>query len=129
MPLFKKSRRSLDGAQRNPGSIHQTLHRSHQPPKMAKASPYECTGESTTNANLQAIGQPMLHRIINDSERDIRDYVRKRKVSGGTRSDLGRRCQDTFASLKKTCRKLGVSFWEFLLDRVSATNKIPPLGQ
>ncbi|MEO6322834.1 MAG: hypothetical protein ABIR56_19320, partial [Polaromonas sp.] len=26
----------------------------------------------------------------------------KRKVSGGTRSDLGRQCRDTFASLKKT---------------------------
>jgi hypothetical protein len=31
------------------------------------------------------------------------------------------------ASLKKTCRKLGVSFWDFLLSRVSATNRIPPL--
>ena len=26
------------------------------------------------------------------------------------RSELGRRCSDTFVSLKKTCRKLGVSF-------------------
>jgi hypothetical protein len=31
----------------------------------------------------------------NDSERDIRDYVKKRKVSGVTRSDLGRQCRDT----------------------------------
>ncbi len=30
--------------------------------------------------------------------------------------------------LKKTCRKLGVSFWEFLKDRVSGTNLIPRLG-
>ena len=40
---------------------------------------------------------------------------------------LGRQCRDTFASLKKTCRKLGVSFWLYLLDRVSMTNAIPPL--
>lgn len=31
------------------------------------------------------------------AEGDVRDYVKKRKVSGGTRSDLGRRCRDTFS--------------------------------
>jgi Transposase IS66 family len=77
---------------------------------------------------LLVLERPEVPLHTNDSERDIRDYVKKRKVSGGTRSDLGRRCRDTFASLKKTCRKLGVSFWEFLLDRVSATNRIPPLS-
>ena len=76
---------------------------------------------------LLVLERPEVPLHTHDSERDIRDYVKKRKVSGGTRSDLGRRCRDTFASLKKTCRKLGVSFWEFLLDRVSATNRIPPL--
>ena len=45
----------------------------------------------------------------NASEQDIREFVTKRKISGSTRSDEGRRCRDTFASLKKTCRKLGVS--------------------
>ncbi|MEO6322628.1 MAG: hypothetical protein ABIR56_18255, partial [Polaromonas sp.] len=60
-------------------------------------------------------------------ETDIRDFVKKRKVSGATRSDLGRQCRDTFASLKKTCRKLGVSCWLYLQDRVSLTNAIPPL--
>jgi len=64
----------------------------------------------------------------NGSETDIRDYVKKNKVSGGTRSDTGRRCRDTFTSLKKTCRKLGVSFWEYLTDRVTHTNEIPPLA-
>ena len=50
-------------------------------------------------------------------------------MSGGTRSDLGQQCRDTFASLKKTCRKLGISFWAYLIDRVSRTNAIPPLAQ
>jgi len=45
-------------------------------------------------------------------------------VSGGTRSDLGKRCRDTFASLKKTCRKLGVSFWEYLTDRIEQRGEI-----
>jgi hypothetical protein len=76
---------------------------------------------------LLVLERPEVPLHTTDSERDIRDYVKKRKVSGGTRSDLERGCRDTFASLKKTCRKLGVSFWEFLLARVSATNRIPPL--
>ncbi len=44
------------------------------------------------------------------SEQDNREFVTKRKISGSTRSNEGRRCRDTFASLKKTCRKLGIRF-------------------
>ena len=55
--------------------------------------------------------------------------VKKRKISAGTRSKAGRRCRDTFASLKKTCRKHGLSFWEYLKDRVSGRNSIPALGE
>ena len=65
----------------------------------------------------------------NLSEQDIRDYVTKRKISGGTRSPLGRRCRDTFMSLMKTCKKLGVSFWQFLSDRLTGTGAIPPLPE
>ena len=65
----------------------------------------------------------------NLSERDIRDYVKKRKISGSTRSDEGRRCRDTFASLKKTCRKHGLSFWEYLNDRVRGACQIQPLAE
>jgi hypothetical protein len=45
----------------------------------------------------------------------------------GTRSELGRQCRDTFSSLKKTCRKLGISFWNYLTDRISYTYHIPLL--
>jgi len=65
----------------------------------------------------------------NLSERDIREYVKKRKISGSTRSDEGRRCRDTFASLKKTCRKHGISFWEYLNDRIRGACQIPPLAE
>ena len=64
----------------------------------------------------------------NPSENDIRQYVKKRKISAGTRSDLGRRCRDTFMSLKTTCRKLGVTFWRYLQDRINGLNTIPRLG-
>ena len=76
---------------------------------------------------LLVLRRPDIPLHTNGSETDIRDFVKKRKVSGGTRSELGRQCRDTFASLKKTCRKLGISFWLYLLDRVSLINAIPPL--
>jgi Transposase IS66 family len=76
---------------------------------------------------LRVLERPEIPLHTNDSERDVRDYVKKRKVSGGTRSDVGRRCRDTFISLKKTCRKLGVSFWDYLNDRISQVGLIPPL--
>jgi hypothetical protein len=64
----------------------------------------------------------------NGSETDIREYVKRRKVSGGTRSLSGQQSRDTFASLKKTCRKLGLSFYAYLKDRLSGTYKIAKLG-
>jgi len=78
---------------------------------------------------LRVLDRPEIPLHTNGSETDIRDYVKKKKVSGGTRSDLGRQCRDTFASLKKTCRKLGVSFWEYLMDRQFCIQKIPPLSE
>jgi len=74
---------------------------------------------------LLVLERPDIPLHNNDSETDIREYVKKRKISGSTRSDLGRRCRDTFTSLKKTCRKLGVSFWEYLNDRIFDTHSIP----
>ncbi len=76
---------------------------------------------------LAVLDYPHLPLHNNLSENDIREYARLRKISGGTRSDQGRRCRDTFMSLKKTCRKLGVSFGEYLRDRLSQTKRIPPL--
>lgn len=76
---------------------------------------------------LLVLRRPEVPLHTNGSETDIRDYVKKRKISGGTRSDLGRTCRDTFTSLKKTCRKLGISFWDYLIDRICLANTIPPL--
>ena len=67
---------------------------------------------------LLVLERPEIPLHTNGSETDLRDYVKKRKVSGGTRSDEGRRCRDTFASLKKTCRKLKISFWQYITDRM-----------
>lgn len=76
---------------------------------------------------LLVLERPDIPLHNNLSERDIREYVIKRKISGSTRSENGRRCRDTFASLKKTCQKLGISFWDYLLDRTTHNHNIPPL--
>ena len=76
---------------------------------------------------LRVLQRPEVPLHNNASESDIREYVKKRKISGGTRSTAGRRCRDTFISLKKTGRKLGVNFWNYLQDRVRGLGKIPGL--
>ena len=78
---------------------------------------------------LLFLERPEIPLHNNLSETDIREYVKRRKVSGSTRSEMGRHSRDTFTSLKKTCRKLGISFWEYLLDRISKSNEIPPLPE
>lgn len=76
---------------------------------------------------LLVLKRPDIPLHNNLSETDIREYVKKRKISGSTRSEQGRRCRDTFASLKKTCRKIGISFWQFLNDRLCHQGEISPL--
>jgi len=79
---------------------------------------------------LMVLRRPEIPLHTNGSETDIRDYVKRRKVSGGTRSDEGRCCRDTFASLKKTCRKLEISFWDYLGVRLAIKDQcIPSLGE
>src|SRR5579864_1846697 len=77
---------------------------------------------------LRVLDRPEVPLHNNGRESDIREYVKRRKISGSTRNESGRRCRDTFASLKKTCRKLGVVFWDYLKDRVGRLGKIPRLG-
>ena len=77
---------------------------------------------------LRVLERPEVPLHNNASESDIREYVKKRKISGGTRSTAGRRCRDTFASLKKTCRKLGVNFWNYLRDRIGSLGKVARLA-
>ena len=77
---------------------------------------------------LRVLDYPHIPLHNNDSERDIREYVKRRKISGSTRSAAGRRARDTFTSLKKTCRKLKISFWQYLKDRVIGLRQIPALA-
>ena len=87
---------------------------------------------------MHPYGQPELLLVLerpdiplhnNGAENAIREYVKKRKISGGTRSDAGRKCRDIFTSLKKTYRKLGLSFWQYLKDRIENVGLIPDLPE
>ena len=77
---------------------------------------------------LLVLERPEVPLHNNLSEGHVRDYVKKRKISGGTRSEAGRQARDTFASLKKTCRRLGVNFWAYLQDRVRGVGQVPRLA-
>jgi hypothetical protein len=77
---------------------------------------------------LRVLQRPEVPLHNNGMESDIRGYVKVRKISGSTRAEAGRRCRDTFASLRKTCRKLGVNFWAYLRDRVRGLGQVPRLA-
>jgi hypothetical protein len=80
---------------------------------------------------LMVLDRPEIPLHTNGSENDIRAFVTKRKVSGGTRSDTGRDCRDAFLGLAKTCDKLGIPFWDYLGDRLAAVSAkaVPYLPQ
>jgi hypothetical protein len=72
---------------------------------------------------LMVLDRPEIPLHTNGSENDVRCQVTKRKVSGGTRSDMGRDCRDAFLGLNKTCAKLGIAFWDYLGSRLSVPNQ------
>lgn len=78
---------------------------------------------------LRVLERPETPLHNNGTETDAREMVIKRKISGGTRSEAGKRCRDTFVSLKKTCIKLKVNFWDYLEQRVRGVFTIPRLAQ
>jgi hypothetical protein len=87
------------------------------------------------NANkpelLMVLDRPEIPLHTNGSENDIRCHVTRRKVSGGTRSDVGRDCRDAFLGLVKTCAKLEITFWDYLGARlaVPGAQAIPRLPE
>ena len=67
---------------------------------------------------LMVLARPEIPLHTNGSENDIRCQVIRRKVSAGTRSEIGRDCRDAFLSLAKTCDKLGIAVWDYLGSRL-----------
>jgi hypothetical protein len=64
------------------------------------------------------LNRPEIPLHTNGSERDIRCQVIRRKIGGGTRSNAGRDCPDAFLGLMHTCARLGITFWDYLGNRL-----------
>jgi len=79
-------------------------------------------------ALLAVLRHPEIPLHNNPAEIEVRRRVRKRDVSFGPRTEDGKRAWDTFATLTATTKKLGVSFYHYIYDRVSRTNHIPNLA-
>jgi Transposase IS66 family len=81
------------------------------------------------NELLRVLDRPEIPLNTNASENDIRAFVTKRKISGGTVSNKGREARDVMLGLAKTCMKLKVPFYHYLGARLGiAGPKIPPLA-
>jgi hypothetical protein len=79
-------------------------------------------------ALLVVLWHPEVPLHNNAAELGARQRVRKRDVSFGPRTAEGRKAWDTFMSLAATTKKVGVSFYDYIRDRVSETNLIPALA-
>ena len=80
------------------------------------------------DALLMALQHPELPLHNNPAELAARRRVRKRDVSFGPCTEAGKKAWDTFQSLAETTKKLGVSFYQYIFDRVSKANQVPPLA-
>ena len=77
---------------------------------------------------LIVLEHPEIPLHNNSAELAARKRVRRRKISFGTRSEDGTKAWDTFATLEATAKKLGVSFYEYIYDRISNAYKMPSLA-
>ena len=65
----------------------------------------------------------------NAAELAARAKVRKRDVSLQTVTDKGTKANDTFMTIVQTAKKLGVSAYDYIFDRVSNTLEMLSLAQ
>lgn len=80
------------------------------------------------DALLMVLKHPEIPLHNNPAELEGRRRARKRDVSFGPRTEEGKKAWDTFMSLAATAKKLGVSFYQYIHDRVTRANNIPPLA-
>ncbi|HZC37806.1 MAG TPA: transposase [Sphingomicrobium sp.] len=68
---------------------------------------------------LRVLERPEIPLNANASENDIRAFVTKRKISGGTVSEKGREARDAMLGLAKTCKKLKIPFFDYIGARIA----------
>ncbi|MEM7578862.1 MAG: transposase [Cyanobacteria bacterium P01_A01_bin.80] len=77
---------------------------------------------------LLVLEHPELPLHNNPAELAARTMVQRRNISYATQTEQGTKAWDIFMSLVDTTRKLGISFFEYIQDRISQIENIPPLG-
>ena len=65
---------------------------------------------------LTVLDYPATPLHNNLSENGVREIVMKRKISGGVKSDAGITAWENNMSILATCKKLGVSYYEFMKE-------------
>lgn len=78
---------------------------------------------------LTVLTHPEVPLHNNRSEHAARVQKRRQDVSLQTKTKEGTRSQDTMMSIVETCKKLGVSAYHFIYDRVSQTFRMPSLAE
>ncbi|MCD6197795.1 MAG: hypothetical protein J7K15_04375 [Deltaproteobacteria bacterium] len=100
---------------------------------------------STTGATLDTGGwyptyflSGNLNRILkypelplhnNGSELEVRAEKRRQDVSLQTKTEEGTKAKDTFLTITQTAKKLGVSAYEYIYDRISRQFNMPSLAE
>jgi regulator of replication initiation timing len=80
------------------------------------------------NELLLVLEYPELPLHNNPAELAARTIVQRRNISYATQTSDGTKAWDTFMSLVATTRKLGISFFEYMRDRITQTSNIPSLA-
>ena len=78
---------------------------------------------------LLVLKYPELPLHNNEAELAARVQARKRDVSLHTMSLAGTQSQDTFLTIVETAKKLGVSAYDYIYDRVSKRYRLPSLAE
>ncbi|MFM5956142.1 MAG: transposase [Dolichospermum sp.] len=77
---------------------------------------------------LIVLEHPELPLHNNPAELAARTMVQRRNISYATQTLEGTQAWDTFMSLVATTRKLGISFFEYVRDRISQLGNLPSLA-
>ena len=78
---------------------------------------------------LLVLTMPEIPLHNNEAELAARVKVRKRDVSLQTVTEKGTKANDTFMTIVQTAKKLGVSAYDYISDRVSKKFEMPSLAQ
>jgi hypothetical protein len=80
------------------------------------------------NLLLTVLSYPDTPLHNNPAELTARQRVRKRDISFGPRTPAGKQAWDTFMTLAETAKKLEVSFYAYVFDRIAQRNLFPSLA-